>query len=113
MKKVLFVIVLIASFLVIRNLGVSIYNLWQKQHLITRIQTELEQEKKRNKELKEKITQAQSVEFIEEEARNKLFMVKEGEQEILISRKLLEPQGGGNNEPSIRSNWQQWIEVLF
>lgn len=113
MKKAIFIIVLIASLLVIRNLVVSIYTLWQKQHLIGKVQEELKREKEKNSELKAKIKEAESPTFLEEQARNKLFLVKEGEQDILISKKLLEPQEVLASQTQVLPYWKQWINLFF
>lgn len=112
MKRVLFIVVLIASLLVIRSLVVSIYTLWQKQDLMVQTQDRLKKEKERNRELQERIIQAQSPLFIEEQARNKLFMGREGEQEIIVSQRLLGPNSTQSASASV-SNLQQWINLFF
>lgn len=111
MKKLLFILVLMASLFIIRNLLISIYSLWQKQDLIVRSQDQLKREKDKNAALKEKIKEAQSLDFIEQEARNKLLMVKEGEQEILISKKLL-ASPDAPVQPHVKSNFQEWIDLF-
>ena len=86
-KKVAFFIIIIFSVIIINNLARSIYSLWQKNHLVTDARTEVEKEKRENDELKRKLAQVQTPEFVEEEARNKLFMAKPGEGVIVLSEK--------------------------
>lgn len=112
MKRVLFIVVLIASLLVIRSLVVSIYTLWQKQDLMVQTQDRLKKEKERNRELQERIVQAQSPLFIEEQARNKLFMGREGEREIILSQNLLMVKNTQSAGASV-SNLKQWINLFF
>ena len=115
MKKVLFIIIVIASVFVINNLVRSIYTLWQKQHLLGEAQQELQEEKKRNKTLREQLKQVESPEYVEKEARNKLFLVRPGESQIIL------PQGKtatleASSNPSSRSsepNWKQWWNIFF
>lgn len=110
MKRVIFFIILIISLLIIKNLVFSIYNLWQKQDLIFGAQKELEKEKEENKTLKSKLTYASSNEFIEEEARNKLFLVKTGEKEVVLPPLSLQTE---KKVSAQNQNWQKWIELLF
>lgn len=112
MKRVFFFIIIITSLFIIKNFVVSIYSLWQKQELISQTQKELETEKKKNKKLKEDLAQAQSPQFLEETARNKLFLIKEGEQEVIIPKYLLQKQEErriNTNDP----NWKQWFSLFF
>lgn len=114
MKKVLFFIIVIASFFIIRNLVVSIYNLWQKQDLIVAAQKELEEAKKKNREYKAQASKVNSPQFVEEQARNKLFMVKPEESVIVISKDLLSASRSASVKPKeVRANWQQWLELFF
>jgi cell division protein FtsB len=114
MKKMLFFIILAISILVINNLIHSIFTLWQKYDLVTLAQKELTREKQDNQKLKSQLSYAQSKEFIEQEARNKLFLVKPGEQKVLISEDLIK----GASTPSAQAkksdpNWKKWVELFF
>jgi cell division protein FtsB len=111
MKKIGFILIVIVLLLIINNLIHSIYDLWQKQGLLTQAQNQLSAEQLRNTKLKTEILHAQSPQFIDEEARNKLFLVKPGEQEVLISQDLLSksPQKQAQNLP----NWQKWLKLFF
>lgn len=67
---------IIVCILIINGLVHSIYDLWKKQDLVVSAKDELAKEKQKNQELKTQLVYVQSGEFVEEEARNKLFMVK-------------------------------------
>jgi len=100
--------------MVINNLIHSIYTLWQKHDLVTLAQKELERQKQENQKLKSQLSYVQSQEFIEEQARNKLFLIKPGEQEVLISEDLIK----GASTPSARTkkddpNWRKWWSLFF
>lgn len=56
----------------------------------------------------------QSEEFIEQEARNKLNMVKEGETVVVLPPNLKEILGEKENQPQIQlSNWRQWLNLFL
>ncbi len=112
MKKIIFIIVLVTSLVIIGNLIGSIYTLWHKQDLLTQAQKELQQERNENKSLKKQLQIVNSQSFLEEEARNKLFLVKSGEQEVLINQELLTPTQPPVKQET-RSNWQQWVSLFF
>jgi len=56
----------------------------------------------------------QSEEFIEQEARNKLNMVKEGETVVVLPPNLKELLGEKENQPQILlPNWRQWLNLFL
>jgi cell division protein FtsB len=111
MKKVIFIIIVIVLLFVINNLIHSIFDLWHKQDLLTRAEQNLAKEQQLNKKLKAELSYAKTKEFVEEEARNKLFLVKPGEQPILISEELLKPYLSSKPTPKI-PNWQKWLNLF-
>lgn len=115
MKKALFIITLIVSLFFINNLVRSIFNLWQKQSLLEREKKELAKAKEENKRLKEQFYYVQSPEFIEEQARNKLLLLKPEEQRILISDNLTLATESGKKriEKNKEANWRRWWELFF
>lgn len=112
MKKILFFAVLIGSFLIINNLVRSISDLWRKQDLIEQAKIDVVKEKKDNQKLKEQLSKAQSEQFIEEQARNKLFLVKPDEKLVVIPQDLLKTASPSAPPPPL-PNWQQWLKLFF
>lgn len=100
--------------MIINNLSQSIYSLWQKKTLIVKTQQELDHQRKENLELKDKLYEIKKPQFIEEEARNKLFLAKPGEGIVLLPSGVLKR---GNPSQLIihdtRPNWQKWWELFF
>ena len=80
LKKTGFLIVVIILMLIINNLIHSIYDIWSKQDLLNQAEKQLSKEESKNQKLKADLSYVQTQQFIEEEARNKLFLVKPGEQ---------------------------------
>ena len=114
MKKILFFVVLIASVFVIINLSRSIYTLWQKRDLIVDAERELVKQKQENQRVKSQLSYVESEEFIEEVARNKLLLVKPGEQGLLVAEDLIkETSSPSANVRKEDPNWKKWLKLFF
>ncbi len=116
MKRLVFIAILIVSVFIIQNLVRSIFTLWQKHDLLVKAEKELALEKKKNQEIKHDLAMTQSADFIEKEARNKLFLVKPGESKVLIDEQLLKKAMEASKQAkqeAQKPNWQQWWELFF
>lgn len=112
MKKIIYIAIVIILLVIINNLIHSISELWGKNELLTSAEKKLELEKEKNRKLKAELSYVQSQAFIEEQARNKLFMSKPGEQDILIQRSLIAPQKT-KSKVDTRPNWQKWWNLFI
>lgn len=114
MKKVIFFTILIASIFIIKNFISSIYGLWQKQDLIVQAKSALENEKKKNQNLKNQMSYANSPNFVEEQARNKLFMAKSGESQIVLPAGVGGVIDSSTGKPQKNTpNWKKWVELFW
>jgi cell division protein FtsB len=112
MKKAAFILIVLILLFIINGLFHSIYDLWHKKDLLTSAQKDLERAQMQNQKLKGELSAVNSPQFIEEQAHNKLFLVKPGEQEVLIAPELKnknQPQKQIQNIP----NWQKWLQLFF
>lgn len=89
----------------------SLSDIWQKKDFVTQAQKELDFQKQENQRLKSALSYSQTREFVEREAYDKLFMVKKGEQKVLIPKESenLQDLLQKNNNP----NWKQWWNLFF
>src|SRR5260221_1468488 len=114
MKRILFFGTIAICVIIILNLMHSIYTLWHKRDVMTVTKEKLIKEQQEQASLKKQLAVVQSQQFIEEEARNKLFLVKPGESELIISQDLLK---NGNQGSLLHAkelpHWQQWINLFF
>ena len=77
-------------------------------------QQELDRQTKDNLELKSKLKGVKKPQFVEEEARNKLFLAKPGEGVVLIPSGSLKQDSQPKFAPrDTRPNWQKWWELFF
>lgn len=114
MKRIMFFTIIIICVISIIHSISSIATLLKKQDLLIKAQDQLQISQKKNKKLKEESKLVQEQSFIEEEARNKLFMVKPGENTIIIPKGLIVSRDSGAVHTSIQKpNWQQWIGTFF
>lgn len=113
MKKVVYVVLLASIIVVSFNLLKSSYSLWRKQDLFKEAQNELKIAKQENKELKESLESAKKQEFVEEEARNKLLWVKEGENRAIVSKADVEAPRELEKPVNNRPNYKKWLDLFF
>ncbi len=114
MKKAIYLIIFLISLYIINSFVHSIYNLSQKKYLIINTREELEREKEEHARLTNELTLVKRQDYIEEEARNKLFLVQPGETLVVIPSP---PQI--SSEAEKRENidhlpiWKQWVYTFF
>jgi hypothetical protein len=81
---------------------------------MSQAQSELEKEKKENQTLKKKLAESKKTQFVEEEARNKLFLAKPGEGVLVIPSQYLHASSSGVKKiADTRPNWQKWWDTFF
>ncbi|HVF69724.1 MAG TPA: septum formation initiator family protein [Xanthomonadales bacterium] len=113
-KKIGFFIIIITSLVIINSMTRSIYTLWQKKHLVEDSRLEMEEQRRKNQELRNKLNEIDRPQFVEEEARNKLFLVKPGEQVVVMSEKDLKATESSKPKPKdTRPNWKKWWDLFF
>lgn len=115
LKKIVFFVFIIASLFIINDLTHSIYNLWQKRDLVDRARRTLSTEKKKNDELKKKLNEVAQPQFIEREARDKLFLVKPGEGIVVVEPTVfMQATPSSAVKPTDKQPyWKQWWEAFF
>lgn len=113
-KKIAFFTFLLVSFISINGLLNSIYSLWQKQKLISEATSQLIAQQQENSSLKKQLTIVNSKQFVEEEARDKLFLVKPGEGVIVMPQSVLQASASAQAIASIPTpNWDAWWQLFF
>lgn len=109
MKKIIYIISVIVLLFIINGLAHSIYDLWTKRDVVSEAQRTLEQEKAENQKLKKELSRVRTKEFIEEEARNKLFLTKPNEKVVIFPTATKSAEIKETPKP----NWQKWLGLFW
>ena len=110
-KKILFFGIIIVCLIIINNLVRSIYDLWSKQDFVVKAQTDLEKANTENQELKRRLSLVKSDQFVEDEARDKLFLVKPGESGVIVPSEL--ETNHKSEAKKVIPNWQSWLNLFL
>lgn len=109
------ILIAISVFAII-NLSGSVLDLFQRRNIIRDEQKRLDALKKRHDELTQRLAYVQTPAFVEQEAREKLGMAKEGETVILTDQTMPLPdtvdmhkQVSSGDLP----NWKRWWRIFF
>jgi len=111
-KKAAYLIAVVVLLFIINGLVGSIFDLLGKQDVVKEAQRKLEAEKAKNAKLKAEYDLAQRKQFVEEEARNKLFWVKEGELNVIIPPDLIPSESQAKPQKQ-DPFWKQWLNLFF
>lgn len=106
-KKVFFALLIIFLF---SSLIPGVFNYRNKLSFYRQTKKELEEEKKRQIELKTEIVKKKSVAEVEKTIRNKLNLLKENEVALIISLPTPSPK---ITPTPVLANWQKWWSVFF
>lgn len=116
MSKTITVIVIVAiSGVVLVSLGGQIGDALEAGKRLDNQVEEVARLQERNNWLRERLTEAQNYQTIEEIARNKLNLAKPNETVVIISETALAQVLGTQRkvELPILSNWQGWLKLLL
>lgn len=113
MKKIGFFVSVILFLFIINNFFHSIYGLWQKQDLITEAKKALTHEQQEHQALTQQLRAVNDQTYIEEEARNKLLLVKPGEEVVVLPPTPSAAPAQAHTENKHEPAWQQWYRLVF
>lgn len=109
-KKGLAFLILVVLIFLIRALTLSIISIYNRSQILKDLKAQEAQGKKDQAYLSQKLYLAKTDAFVEEEARQKLGLVRPGEQ-IVVDQRI------GSEKPKSESrvlpNWQKWWNLFF
>ncbi|MDP1722270.1 MAG: septum formation initiator family protein [Candidatus Gottesmanbacteria bacterium] len=113
--RVIRIIIIVVSAFMIVNLSRSIWDLWRRRDILGERQAVLRRVEAEHARLQKELDYAQSPEFIEQEARNRLGLGKEGETVVLLPKsQITNPNDQTNEEKEeIIPNWKRWWRLFF
>jgi cell division protein DivIC len=111
MKRVFVILAIVICLFIVNSLARSIWDTWSKRDLVEKANKELLTAKKDNQKLKSELEEAKKQEFIESQARNKLLLVKPGEEQVIVPQE--ENKDETKSAKDLKPNWQKWWEHFF
>lgn len=114
-KKALIAIIILTSVFIAYNLLNQIFNALKSEERLSDAAQSLYNLEVKNKQLKQKLEEISSKEFIEEQARNKLNLGRKGETVVIIpDQKLKQVMGASNSAQEVRlPNWLGWLRLFW
>lgn len=113
MKKAIIALFVLIFLITLYNFFISIYSLWHKRDVLIKANNELISVKKQNQYLKKQLNLAGNPEFIEEQARDKLLLVRPGENMVIIPQNLLPTATPPKKQADQIPNWQKWLHLFL
>ena len=113
-NKLIQIIIFIVGLGLIANLSNNIFRMFRVTDELRSTEQKVRELGEQKENLTGKMEFYQSEEFIEQEARNKLNMVKEGEVVIVLPSNLKEILKEKEIRMQVSSpNWRQWLELFL
>ena len=111
MKKFISVIIIFILFLSTITLVGNIWGSYKKVKSVDKIREKEKELSGQTRQLREKLKESQSEEFIEEESRNKLGLSKKGESIYVVEQEPTE-EASEKRETQNVPNWKKWVNVF-
>ena len=113
-RKIVLGAIILICLVIAYNLIVQITDALKSQDRLSAQAEAVYQLEAKNRELKKKLSEVQTPQFIEEQARNKLGLGKAGETMMIIPEEKLKSVLGASQSAQVRlPNWLGWWKVFF
>lgn len=106
-------IIRVGSVLVVITLVGSLLDLWRRHDFVEDRRRALAREEEENKRLKDAYAEAQTPQFVEKQARDKLGLVREGETVVIVDNSEKVKVNSEKSEEKNEPNWKQWIALFL
>ena len=115
LKKIIYIVIIFIVLSVGFNLVLQITQAIRSGDRLSQATDRVYELQNHNKELKQKLVEVQSPEFIEAQARDKLGLSKKGETVVIIPEQTIKMVLGASSSAQIvrLSNWLGWWKVFF
>jgi cell division protein FtsB len=105
-------VILMVGVVAAANSGASVWRLYKASGRLHEEQRQLAEAKATQDQLKKKLAEVQTQEFVEKEAREKLGLGKDGEVVVVIPKETLEGATVGIVAPP-EANWVKWRRLYL
>lgn len=113
--RIVRLVIIVVSAILVVNLSRSIWDLWRRRDIVAERKDVLLRLEKENKRLKDELIYSESPLFIEQEARNRLGLGKEGEQVVILPKSQIPNSNNQTKEEKEGNlpNWKRWWRLFF
>ncbi len=113
--RVIRIIIIVVSAVLVVTLSRSIWDLWRRRDILGERQAVLRRVEVQRDRLQKELEYAQSGEFIEQEARNRLGLGKEGETIVILPKSQIPSSNDQTKEEKEENvpNWKRWWRLFF
>lgn len=113
-RRIIPLLIILLGLYLVFTLGRQVYFLFRAKGRIATSEQKLSQVQAEQEKLKKELEYRHSNQFVEEEARNRLGLTKEGETVVILPEKLqAKEQEAPNTTDQKTSNILRWFERLF
>lgn len=113
-KKVVLGIVIVLALVIAYKLLVQISDALKSSERLSKQAEAVYKLEAKNKQLKKKLSEVQSADFIEQQARDKLGLGKPGETVVIIPEDKIKEVLGTSGSAEVRlPNWLGWLKVFW
>ncbi len=113
-RKIIAILAVLVILLIAYNLVSQILGAFKSSDRLSAMADKVYSLEAQNKELKKKLEEIKSPQFIEQQARDKLGLSKKGETIVIIPEQKLKEVLGVSQSAQIRfPNWQGWLKLFF
>jgi cell division protein FtsB len=110
-KTIALLITMLILLFIIKNIVSSIISLRQNSHIVTTLQEQEQEGKQRKQFLEQRLYFVNTTQFIENQAREKLGLVKPGEHIVLAPPPISHEEKVAIVDTT--PNWQKWWKLFF
>lgn len=111
MKQIITIAIIVILIIVAGNIALSVVSLWSKKDVLTQTQQKLVKEQQEQAALQKQWQQVNNPSFVEEQARDRLFLGKPGETLVLMP--TASPSASPEQNNGVKPVWQQWLSLFF
>jgi len=108
LKRIILVLTVFLLLCLIVNFSKQTLRLWQAGRIVEVKKNELEVFEKINLDLKKELEEVKSLRYVEEVAREKLGMAKEGEKVVILPINTNSTNNPISTNEEIKPNWRKW-----
>lgn len=113
-RKIVLGLIILAILVTVYKLLTQIIDATKSGERLSQAADMVYQLEAKNRQLKNKLVQTQSPQYLEEEVRNKLGLAKKGETVVIIPEEKLKLVLGASSAAQTRlPNWLGWLKVFF